>query len=174
VVHYIRNASPEVSNRRDLACSSLPVALRSVVRCSDMSGLEGQRAVPAAKFGAILPELDERQRRLLMGAKARSLGHGGIRAIARAAGVREATVSLGGRELDSGEAPLEGVRRADTRQGCAGIGCSRSPGSCTCQASWLSSSATSSTHIVRLHPTNSQFSPGRPGPPLMAGSYHLK
>jgi hypothetical protein len=35
--------------------------------------------VPAAKFGAIFPHLDERQRRLLMGAEARALGHGGIR-----------------------------------------------------------------------------------------------
>jgi hypothetical protein len=33
----------------------------------------------AAKFGVILPHLDERQRRLLMGAEARALGHGGIR-----------------------------------------------------------------------------------------------
>lgn len=52
---------------------------------------------------------DERQRRLLIGAEARSLGHGGIRAVARAAGVREATVSVGMQELDSGEAPLGGV-----------------------------------------------------------------
>jgi len=77
-----------------------------------MGGLEVQRAVLAAKFGAILPHLDERQRRLLIGAEARSLGHGGIRAVARAAGVREATVSLGVQELDSGEAPLGRVRRA--------------------------------------------------------------
>ena len=34
----------------------------------------------AAKFEAIFPHLDERQRRLLMGAEARVLGHGGIRA----------------------------------------------------------------------------------------------
>src|SRR5436309_3550348 len=65
----------------------------------------------AAKFGAIFPHLDERQRRLLIGAEARSLGHGGIRAVARAVGVREATVSLGVRELDAGEAPLGRVRR---------------------------------------------------------------
>ena len=48
-----------------------------------------------ARFEAIFPHLDERQRRLLMGAEARALGHGGIRLVARAAGVREATVSLG-------------------------------------------------------------------------------
>ena len=67
--------------------------------------------VLAAKFQAIFPHLDERQRRLLMGAEARALGHGGIRAVARAAGVREATVSLGVDELDSGADPLGRARR---------------------------------------------------------------
>ena len=67
--------------------------------------------VLAAKFQAIFPHLDERQRRLLMGAEARALGHGGIRLVARAAGVREATVSLGVDELDSGAAPLGRARR---------------------------------------------------------------
>ena len=66
----------------------------------------------AAKFGVIFPHLDERQRRLLMGAEARVLGHGGIRVVARAAGVREATVSLGADELDGGAEPLGRVRRA--------------------------------------------------------------
>ncbi|HEX5298440.1 MAG TPA: ISAzo13 family transposase [Streptosporangiaceae bacterium] len=65
----------------------------------------------AAKFAAIFPHLDERQRRLLMGAEARALGHGGIRLVARAAGVREATVSLGVDELDSGAEPLGRARR---------------------------------------------------------------
>ncbi|WP_371794260.1 ISAzo13 family transposase [Streptomyces sp. NBC_01718] len=76
-----------------------------------MSGLERQQGLLEAKFEAILPHLDERQRRLLIGAEAQSLGHGGIRAVARAAGVREATVSAGVRELDSEEAPLGRVRR---------------------------------------------------------------
>ena len=65
----------------------------------------------AAKFGTIFPHLDERQRRLLMGAEARALGHGGIRLVARAAGAREATVSLGVDELDSGAGPLGRARR---------------------------------------------------------------
>jgi hypothetical protein len=59
----------------------------------------------AAKFEAIFPHLDERQRRLLMGAEARVLGHGGVRVVARAAGVREATVSLGAGELEAGAEP---------------------------------------------------------------------
>lgn len=76
-----------------------------------MSGVDRQRTTLAVRFEVILPHLDERQRRLLIGAEAQSLGHGGVRAVTRAAGVREATVSAGVRELDSGEAPLGRVRR---------------------------------------------------------------
>jgi len=76
-----------------------------------MGGDEEAGQVLAAKLAAIFPHLDERQRRLLMGAEARALGHGGIRLVARAAGVREATVSLGAGELDSGAEPLGRARR---------------------------------------------------------------
>src|SRR3954468_12232373 len=76
-----------------------------------MSAMEVTPEMLAAKFEAVFPHLDERQRRLLLAAEARTLGHGGIRLVARAAGVREATVSLGVTELDSGEAPLGRVRR---------------------------------------------------------------
>src|SRR5579859_1601967 len=69
------------------------------------------REMLAAKFGTVFPHLDERQRRLLMGAEARALGHGGIRLVARAAGVREATVSLGVDELEAGAEPLGRARR---------------------------------------------------------------
>jgi DDE family transposase len=72
---------------------------------------EGTGELLAAKFEAIFPHLDERQRRLLMGAEARVLGHGGIRLVARAAGVREATVSLGARELEAGAEPLGRARK---------------------------------------------------------------
>jgi transposase len=65
----------------------------------------------AAKFEVIFPHLDERQRRLLMGAEARALGHGGIRTVARAAGVAENTVSRGVSELDAGGQPLGRTRR---------------------------------------------------------------
>ena len=60
----------------------------------------------AAKFAALLPHLDERQRRLAMGAEARSLGHGGIKAVAEAAGVSAVTVSAGVAELEAGGEPL--------------------------------------------------------------------
>jgi len=65
----------------------------------------------AAKFEVIFPHLDERQRRLLMGTEARMLGHGGIRAVARAARVAENTVSRGVSDLDAGELPLGRTRR---------------------------------------------------------------
>src|SRR5436305_2512600 len=76
-----------------------------------MGAMEETRLVLAAKFQVIFPHLDERQRRLLMGAEARALGHGGIRLVARAAGVREATVSLGVEELEAGVEPLGRARR---------------------------------------------------------------
>src|SRR6516165_6918376 len=76
-----------------------------------MGVMEVTREMLTAKFAAVFPHLDERQRRLLMGAEARALGHGGIRLVARAAGVREATVSLGVDELDSGAEPLGRARR---------------------------------------------------------------
>ena len=75
-----------------------------------MGAMEVTQEMLAAKFGSVFPHLDERQRRLLMGAEARALGHGGIRLVARAAGVREATVSSGVYELEAGEAPLGRVR----------------------------------------------------------------
>lgn len=62
----------------------------------------------------LLPYLDERSRRLVLAADAVLLGHGGIVAVARAAGVDPKTVSAGVDELDSGAEPLSPgrVRRA--------------------------------------------------------------
>src|SRR5512146_2424757 len=76
-----------------------------------MRAVEVTREMLAAKFAAVFPHLDERQRRLLMAAEARALGHGGIRLVARAAGVREATVALGVDELEAGAEPLGRARR---------------------------------------------------------------
>jgi len=65
----------------------------------------------AAKFAALFPHLDERQRRLTMGAEARVLGHGGVAVVARAAGVSRVTVTGGVRELEAGDEPLGRTRR---------------------------------------------------------------
>jgi len=65
----------------------------------------------AAKFAALFPHLDERRRRLVMGAEARVLGHGGIMVVARAADVSAVTVSRGVAELEGGGEPLGRARR---------------------------------------------------------------
>src|SRR5207253_4508932 len=65
----------------------------------------------AAEFATLMPHLDERQRRLALGARARALGHGGVAAVARAAGVHPVTVSKAMTELESGAAPLGRARR---------------------------------------------------------------
>ena len=66
------------------------------------------------RFEVLMPHLNERQRRLLLATEARLLGHGGVRAVARVAGVSETTVRAGVFELEQGEEPFpEGrVRRA--------------------------------------------------------------
>lgn len=64
-----------------------------------------------AKFQAVLPHLDERQQRLVMAGEARSLGHGGIAAVANATGASRSRISQGVAELEAGVAPLGRVRR---------------------------------------------------------------
>jgi transposase len=59
-----------------------------------------------ARFEVLLPHLNERQQRLALATEARALGHGGVRAVARAAGVSETTVRRGVMELEAGEDPL--------------------------------------------------------------------
>jgi hypothetical protein len=62
-------------------------------------------------FAALSSHLNERQRRLLAGAQARSLGRGGVAAVARASGMSRSTVSTGAREVDQGPELTERVRR---------------------------------------------------------------
>jgi transposase len=52
------------------------------------------------KLAAILPYLNEKQRRLLLATEARSLGRGGISRVARASGVSRPTIQKGMDELD--------------------------------------------------------------------------
>jgi transposase len=65
----------------------------------------------ARKFGLLWPHLDERQRRLVMGAEARDLGRGGLSMVARAAGVSLPTVRKAVRETSAGAEPTGRVRR---------------------------------------------------------------
>ena len=64
----------------------------------------------ALRFEVLLPHLNERQRRLLLAAEARLLGHGGVRAVAQVAGVSESTVREGVFELEEGQDPFPGGR----------------------------------------------------------------
>lgn len=76
-----------------------------------MAGAVQSEEALAAKFAALLPHLDERQRRLLMGAEARAMGHGGIKTVARAARTSAVTVSRGVDELEAGGKPLGRTRK---------------------------------------------------------------
>ena len=73
--------------------------------------MEIDERVLAAKFEVILPHLDERQRRLLLAAEARSLGYGGVSLVAQAAGVSRVTVTTGVEELEAGADPMPGRAR---------------------------------------------------------------
>jgi len=56
----------------------------------------------ARRYAVLRPYLDERQRRLVLGAEAAELGRGGIKAVAVATGVHPDTVARGVRELEGG------------------------------------------------------------------------
>jgi hypothetical protein len=64
----------------------------------------------ALRFQVLFPHLNERQRRLLTAAEARLVGHGGVRAVAQAAGVSETTVRKGVFELEQAADPLPAGR----------------------------------------------------------------
>src|SRR5207253_8472666 len=55
----------------------------------------------AVKLQLVLPQLNERQKRLLLAAEAHSLGHGGISRVARASGVSRPTIHRGLVELET-------------------------------------------------------------------------
>src|SRR5215211_4964287 len=66
----------------------------------------------AQKFAAILPHLNEKQRRLILAAEARSLGHGGISRVARASGISRTTIQKALREVNRPDTPPDRMRRA--------------------------------------------------------------
>ena len=70
------------------------------------SGLD---EVLAAKFAVLMPQLDERQRRFLLGAEAIALGRGGIAIVVASSGISRPTVTRGVAEVkayvDSPEVP---------------------------------------------------------------------
>src|SRR3954453_6074179 len=74
-----------------------------------------EEALPqlARRFTVFLRHLNDRQRRLAAATEARLLGHGGVRTVARVAGMSETTVRRGIAELEAGLVPLpDGRARA--------------------------------------------------------------
>jgi hypothetical protein len=71
-----------------------------------MAIADAVRTQLGCRFAVLLPHLDERQRRLALATEARLLGHGGVRWVARIAGVSETTVRRGVWELEAGSGPV--------------------------------------------------------------------
>lgn len=57
----------------------------------------------AARLAGLLPRLNERDRRLALGAEAKSWGHGGIEEVHRVTGIARSTIKRGMGDLDSEE-----------------------------------------------------------------------
>src|SRR3974377_1023393 len=74
---------------------------------------EDSRQKLQKRNAAILPQLDERQRRLFAASEARAAGHGGIAAVSRVTRIAASTIGRGLKELDA-PPPLKlgGVRRS--------------------------------------------------------------
>ena len=73
----------------------------------------------AKKFALLKDELDERSRRFWAATEALSIGHGGIKAVARATGIAESTIRIGKKEIkqDASTRPTEKPPRRVRRKG---------------------------------------------------------
>src|SRR3954469_947271 len=110
-----RSAPPCPVRPGSAAAPTGPVTNQAVVsrirgRRSAMRVDDEIRGQLATRFEVMLPHLNERQQRLALGCEARLLGHGGVAAVAAAAGVSSTTVRRGVTELDCGEDPLPAGR----------------------------------------------------------------
>jgi hypothetical protein len=66
----------------------------------------------AERKAAMLPHLDERQRRLFAAAEAKAAGHGGIAAVARVTRIAASTIGRGLKDLEAPETlPRGRIRR---------------------------------------------------------------
>ena len=85
-----------------------------------MTSAADREAEVSRKYELLAPFLDERQRRLWMGAEAREGGHGGVSLVARAVGAARSTVTRGAFELEGGAEADGRVRREGAgRKGAA-------------------------------------------------------
>lgn len=84
----------------------------------ERAGAEAFASAVARMLAEAAPILDERQRRVLMGAGARRLGRGGIKLIAAATGASADTVGRGAAEVEAGLVADGRVRAKGAGQGC--------------------------------------------------------
>jgi hypothetical protein len=63
------------------------------------------------KLSGLLPELNERQRRLVVGAEALSLGYGGIKTMSEVTGISPPTIRKGIQDLNEKNKTLQRVRK---------------------------------------------------------------
>ena len=63
------------------------------------------------KLSIMLPELSEKQKRLLVATEALALGHGGIKMLSGITGMSKNTISRGIREIESGDTNCKRSRR---------------------------------------------------------------
>lgn len=61
-------------------------------------------------FETVLPHLNERQRRVVLGTTARMLGHGGVKAVSLTSGMSLSVVQKGARDVDEGIEPSDRIR----------------------------------------------------------------
>ena len=85
-----------------------------------MAVSDAARAAITARYQALLPHLNERQRRLWAGAEAASAGPGGVEAVAQATGLSVNTVRSGKRELEAPPADLTPAATEQIRRPGAG------------------------------------------------------
>ena len=62
------------------------------------------------KLSILLPALNEKQRRLLVGAEALSIGYGGIKVLSEITGMNPRTIRRGIQEIRVGDTDVERVR----------------------------------------------------------------
>jgi transposase len=69
-----------------------------------------ERTAMTSRLAELLPHLSERDRRLALGAEAKSWGHGGIEEVHQATGMSRSVISRGMRDLEAGGNPGEAGR----------------------------------------------------------------
>ena len=78
--------------------------------------MQSEYADLKVKQSILLPSLNEKQKRLLVGAEALALGRGGITHLAKITGMNRHTVAKGVREYKKGDVDVTRIRDKGARQ----------------------------------------------------------